>query len=90
MTQTRQVGNQKRRQWIKSDERFGEVWQRQDSQKGKEKAFIQRGNMNQQDGQRQSTRGRYLMEIKENRENQEVNRNTEETNHLDREKRGEM
>ena len=46
--------------------------------------------MNQQDGQRQSTRGRYLMEIKENRENQEINRSTEETNHLDREKRGEM
>ena len=58
-------------------------------QKGKEKALIQRGNMNQQDGQRQSKRGRYLMEIKENRENQEVNRNTtEETNHLDREKEG--
>ena len=55
--------------------RFGK---RQDSQKGKEKAFIQRGNMNQQDGQRQSKRGRYLMEIKENRENQEVNKNTEE------------
>ena len=40
----------------------------QNSQKGKEKAFIQRGNMNQQDGQRQSTRGkifngRYLMEL---------------------------
>ena len=48
-------------------------------QKGKEKALIQRGNMNQQDGQRQSKRGRYLMEIKENRENQEVNKNTEET-----------
>ena len=46
--------------------------------------------MNQQDGQRQSTRGRYLMEIKENRENQEVNRTTEEASHLDREKRGEM
>ena len=44
--------------------------------------------MNQQDGQRQSTRGRYLMEIKENRENQEINRSTEETNHLDREKEG--
>ena len=90
MTQPGQVGNQKRRQWIKSDECFGEVRQRQDSQKGKEKAFIQRGNMNQQDGQRQSKRGRYLMEIKENRENQEVNRNTEETSHLDREKKGEM
>ena len=46
--------------------------------------------MKQQDGQRQSTRGRYLMEIKEDRENQGMNRSREETNHLDREKRGEM
>ena len=43
MTQTRQVGNQKRRQWIKSDKRFGEVRQRQDSAKGKRESIYPKG-----------------------------------------------
>ena len=87
MTQTRRWEQKKRRQWIKSDKHFSEVRQTTKLTKGKRESIYPKGEHEPTRRTKTKYKGK-IMEIKENRENQEINRSTEETNHLVREKEG--